>query len=1146
MKKTNTIFRKIDHLFKRCLLLTSLLTGLSAFSQQDTVFWFAAPDVSSAVNDNPIYLRFLSYDTPATITVSQPANGTFVPLVVNLAANSNDSINLTPYIADVESPGADIVATNGLKISSTVPITAYYEITANGNKEIFSLKGNKALGTNFYTPFQKNWDNAVIAPATFSSIDIVASEDNTTIVITPKTDIVGHSVGSTYNVVLNEGETYSARDVNVSASTSLAGSIVSSDKPISVTLFSGALNNSGCTSTMGDQITPTDYLGQDFIIHKGNSIGDRVYILATQNSTAITIENTSTTNTLINWSETYEYVLTDTVNYIHTSKPVYIWHASGYGCNLAGAQVPNIYCAGKYSQNFGRSTTDSLGLLLHVRTGFEDQFEINGNPSLIDPLDFDVVPGTSGEYMVGLFYFNTADIPVNSYNLVTNTGDIFGLAVLNGEGGQGSSYAYLSEFESYPYVDAGMDATVCANIPFNLNGIVGGGSITGVWGGSGFGSFENGLDTLNNIYYPSDIDTIISPINLILTSTGPCPVQKDTLILTVTPAPIVNANADQTVCANNADVSLDGSVSGGSTTGTWSTLGSGTFSPGANTLNAVYTPSPADTAAGTVTLVLTSTGSNPCTEETDTLILTITDSPVVDAGPDTLYVCSNNANFNLSGTVYGGTTTGKWTTSGNGLFSPDNLTLNTQYQPSPTDVNGGQITIYLESTSNGSCMKAEDSIIVIFTPAPVVNAGGDILACTNDEEIDLSGTVSGPTTTGTWSGGAGTFSPDPNTLNATYTPDPGEITAGTVTLVLTSTNNNTCIAENDQIEIDFVAPPSANFSYIEVCQNDTTFFTDFSLDGFGNIVSWSWDFGDGNTDNVPNPSHIYTDFGSHAVELIVESDAGCTDTATFNVDAYEVPVSDFNYSTSCDNDQVIIDFSDASTISTGAINNWLYGFGGQGSQAVQNPTQLFTGDGNFVITQIVSSENGCADTSIQTINVPPKPIAGFYYNTSNGLNIGAEFTFVDTSDYANAWSWDFGNGDTSTFQDPTTVYFANGSYDVTLYATGPLGCVDSTTTTIEINTVTTEINQLIPNAISPNGDGKNDVWKLEFINYVNPEAQVIVFNRWGQTLYESTGYSEPWDGTFEGEPVPEGTYFYIIKISDEEIYEGSILVLTTN
>ncbi len=1128
---------------RRLIFLIVLVFNFNLLAQQDTEFWFAAPDVSSAEGELPILLNLTSYANPATVTINQPANGAFTPIVVNLGANSLQTVDLTPFIADIESAGANIIDDSGLKITSTENISVTYEINNANNREIFSLKGSKGLDTDFYTPFQKFWDNAVISPATFSSIEIVATQNNTTVAITPRTDIVGHSMNTTFTVVLNEGETYSARDVNVSAATSLAGSIVAADKPISVTVFSGALLNNGCTSSVGEQLVSSNNLGTNFIVRKTSAANERIYILAINNSTSINITNSSTTNTLINWGETYEYVLSDNINYIETTEPVYVLHVAGNGCNLGMTQLPPVFCSGKYEQNFTRNSSDSLGVMVYIRSGFENQFQIDGNSTLLTSADFSVVPGTSGEFVSALKYFNTTDISVGGYHQLTNSGDVFGLAIINGQTGSGSAYSFVSEFQSYPFVNAGADATVCANTSFSVNGIVGGGSVTGIWGGNGFGNWEKGLDTLINTYYPSNLDTIISPIYLILTSTGPCPVQKDTLVLTVTPAPIINAGADQIVCANNSDITLSGTVDGGATSGIWSTLGSGTFSPNASTLNAVYTPSAADISAGNVSLVLTSTGVGSCNNETDTMNIVITPAPVVDISVDTIYTCSNNANFNLSGTVSGGATTGKWTTTGTGLFNPDNLSLNTAYYASPQDVNLGQMWIYLESTNNNNCSLEKDSVLIIFTPSPVVDAGTDIQVCTNLSEVNLAGLVSGSATTGQWSGGSGTFSPSDTDLNAIYTPTAAELTTGSLVLTLTSTNNGTCLAESDNVLLTFVAPPFANFNYTNACELDTVYFTDFSLNGYGSIVNWSWDFGDGTTGFTTNDEHIYSNYGSYDVQLIVESSAGCKDTTIKTVSVYDKPTANFDYSSTCNNDQVIFYFTDQSVTNTGNINYYYYDFGGQGNQSTPNPTQLFLGVGNFTITEIVQTDQGCSDTIIKVINIPPKPIAGFIYDSNNGLNIGAEFNFIDTSVYSVQWSWDLGNGETSTDKNPSTTYFENGVYNVTQWVTSSTGCTDSITVPIVINTVTNEITELIPNAISPNGDGKNDVWKLDFIKFLHQDAEIIVVNRWGQTIFQSIGYDTPWDGTYQGELVPEGTYYYIIKLSADEVYEGTILVL---
>ena len=1134
--------------WKSILPLLFLLIQHTATAQIDTLFWFAAPEVSASTGESPVYLRFMAYANDADITVSAPAVGSTLPTqTLTVLANSVDSINLTAFLASVESPAADAASPNGIKIVATNNISVFYELKSATNKEIFSLKGNKALGDNFYTPFQTFWDNASTTPASFSSIDIVATEDNTTVLITPRTDIVGHVQDVSFSVILNEGQTYSARDMNTTGASTLAGSIVSSNKPIALTLFTGAVSESGCVNTMGDQITTEAYSGKNFIVHSGTSGNDRVYILATQNGTSVTIDNSTTTSTLINWGETYEVSLSDAINYITTSKPVYVWHASGYGCDMSGAQVPPVYCAGTYETAFTRTTSDSLGLILYTRSGFEGDFALNGIPALIPSGAFTTVPGTSGEYEVAVIYYNTTDVPVDSYNIVTNTGDIFGLGVIQGNSGNGSSYAYFSEFASYPFVTAGINDTICANTSLPLTGLIGGGSVTGVWSGTGFGSFTQANDALINEYVPSPLDTLISPIELILTSTGPCPVLKDTIILEVQPAPIVSASADQSICENNSVAGLAGAISGGATTGIWSTLGTGTFSPDNITLDADYVPSVADLAAGSVQLVLTSTNFGSCVAETDTMEITFTIAATVDAGADTIYACENNATANLFGSVSGVTTTGKWTSTGNGIFAPDNLSLTSTYQPSPADIAAGSIWIYLESTSNLDCNTVFDSLIVIFTAPPLVDAGTNSLVCTNNSEIVLNGTISGATTTGVWTGGAGAYSPSDTDLNATYTPTAGEIASGNLFLTLTSTNNNGCLSENDAVQVSFVAPPFANFNFTEECLYDVSVFTDFSLPGYGNLNTWTWDFGDLNTSINQNETHQYATPGTYDVQLIVTSDVGCSDTSLQQVQAFEIPVAAFSYTSDCPNNQIIIDFTDESTSVSDAINYWFYDFGGQGSSATENPTQLFSANGDYTILHIVETVNGCSDTTTQILNIPPYPQAGFSYNTNNGLNIGAVFNFINTATDANTYFWNFGNSSTSTDENPTNTYFSNGDYFVTQYVYGDLGCSDSITQLITINTVTNEIVQLIPNAISPNGDDKNDVWKLEFLELLYPNSHVVIYNEWGQLLFESTGYPEPWDGTHNGTKVPDGTYFYVLNLDVDddasEIFKGTILVL---
>ncbi|MFM7467582.1 MAG: hypothetical protein ACKO2O_06740, partial [Crocinitomicaceae bacterium] len=167
------------------------MLSFCAKSQLDTTFWFVAPEVAQNHGDRPIVFRFATLAQPATITVAQPANPAFPVQVINLAANSAQTLDLTTWIDITENKPANTILNFGFKITATAQITAYYEVTptCNCNPDIFSLKGKNALGKAFLTPFQNFLNNASYARSGFN---IVATENNTSITIIPSQNIVGH------------------------------------------------------------------------------------------------------------------------------------------------------------------------------------------------------------------------------------------------------------------------------------------------------------------------------------------------------------------------------------------------------------------------------------------------------------------------------------------------------------------------------------------------------------------------------------------------------------------------------------------------------------------------------------------------------------------------------------------------------------------------------------------------------------------------------------------------------------------------------------------------------------------------------------------------------------------------------------------
>ena len=229
-------------------------------------------------------------------------------------------------------------------------------------------------------------------------------------------------------------------------------------------------------------------------------------------------------------------------------------------------------------------------------------------------------------------------------------------------------------------------------------------------------------------------------VTLTLTTTGNglCQAYSDQMNITINPAPIVSAGSDQTVCGDVGSVSLNGSV-GNAGGGSWTTTGTGSFSPNNTTLNANYIPTAADTAAGGVTLTLTTTGNGLCNAYNDQMNITFTDAPTVDAGTD-ITTCKDIASLALSGVITNATG-GNWTTSGSGTFSPSSTALTGNYIPSAADTAAGTVTLTLTTTGNGICNAYNDQVVITLTDIPTVNAGVDQTICADAAGVTLSGAV---------------------------------------------------------------------------------------------------------------------------------------------------------------------------------------------------------------------------------------------------------------------------------------------------------------------------------------------------------------------------------------------------------------------
>ncbi|MES2627787.1 MAG: T9SS type B sorting domain-containing protein [Bacteroidota bacterium] len=450
-----------------CIATVALfLLSLSLSAQVDTIFWFAVPEITQAHADRPVALRLSAADLPSQVRITVPAQGLVIAtLTVNSGVSS--SIDLTPFVDSLENLTPNLVRNWGLQITATEPITAYYEITPSINTEIITLKGKNGMGTRFITPFQTRYpNNSGFNGECWSSADIVATENNTSIVITPSTGVVGHARNVPYTILLNKGQTYSIRDSLRTKNTgNMSGTLITSDKKISVTIKDDGVEVPGLLQSyndvVGDQLMSFENVGRQYIAIKGEmSPNDYIYVVGTANGTNVMINGVAS---VINDRQTIEASFTQNI-YISADQPVYAYHLTGSQSESGSAILPNIECTGSSSISFTRGNSNKSVLLIAVPTTATGNFLMNGNATLIPASAFTVVPGSPGWSAAKI---NLSASMIVGSNTVTNTRSLFHLALVNGDNGSGgSAYGYFSNYKSE--ISAGKDSTICAGSTIRL------------------------------------------------------------------------------------------------------------------------------------------------------------------------------------------------------------------------------------------------------------------------------------------------------------------------------------------------------------------------------------------------------------------------------------------------------------------------------------------------------------------------------------------------------------------------------------------------------------------------------------------------------------------------------------------------------
>jgi PKD repeat protein len=242
-------------------------------------------------------------------------------------------------------------------------------------------------------------------------------------------------------------------------------------------------------------------------------------------------------------------------------------------------------------------------------------------------------------------------------------------------------------------------------------------------------------------------------------------------------------------------------------------------------------------------------------------------------------------------------------------------------------------------------------------------------------------------------------------------------------------------------------PPPPNFSFSFPACNPVT-FTNTTVTTMP--THYYWDFGDGTHSTDSNPTHTYTSPGLYHVILYASLDGECWATRTRNVNISVVITADWTWSAGC---TPLVNFaSTVSTLPAGPVS-YFWDFGdptsGSPTSTLPNPIHMFTSGGYFTVTMTVTS-GSCSTTVVKTILVPELRAL---FSTCGAGCLNQSTQVMDMSIHTSpivSWFWDFGNGNTSTLQNPWNIYTLVGTYTASLTVTDSRGCVSTFTVPITV------------------------------------------------------------------------------------------------
>lgn len=584
---------------------------------------------------------------------------------------------------------------------------------------------------------------------------------------------------------------------------------------------------------------------------------------------------------------------------------------------------------------------------------------------------------------------------------------------------------------------------------------------------------------------------------------------NDTFTITVIQPPTPNAGPDQTVCLGQP-ISLSASTPGAGNTATWNITVPPGMTPPATASFAPNFSSPTPTVTvnqpGVYNFIWRETNTT-CGIRRDTVKVTVVDIQLTATPTNPscgLYADGSITINSATATEFsfdGGTT---WGTS------------NTQ--------GGFTAGTYSVCARNAiGCSKCVNTTLV--DPIPVIlTVSNDTLICENGTATLQASATGGTSYSFIWGHTAST--------SATQQVGPSVNTYYPVV----AQNQAGCLSQPDSILVSVRPPISANLNPLDqfVCPGYPGTINAVNVTGgIGAPYNFVWSNGFTNS----GTSSSITESPVNPTTYTVTIDDACESTplvlqTQILMHPLPVPMIAVDEPEKCEPAQFILTNMTDPAMSGNVIWNI-----SNGQQFIdQNeviPEELYAG--TYDVQLIVTSPNGCIDST--TFNsfmlVRPQPVADFRWSPDPVTMFNTEVMFQQNCTGADSYAWTFQNAiPASSIKEVPTVMFPDGQtgyYEVSLIAYSDLGCSDTIT---KIVPVLPEVILYAPNAFTPDGDEFNQTWFVHMEGIDPQDFELLIFNRWGQIVWESKDPKGVWDGTYLGQIVPPGGYTWTIRAKD--------------